>query len=298
MLSELADVYLARNEPREALRLYQLIGAILDRNGRSGTFERYMARQDVNVALSVLGETRLALQGMGTVREDLEGIAKPEQQFWHMTNYARFFLKMARPEQALRANEGLIEGARRAGSPFALTVVLADEGWAFVQLGRWDEADRVLREAASFANSGIGNEVWAADVERIAAEGDAARGRLVSARQHIERSLAIARYHTHRQTRGLQLTLSVASRIALLDGRRAAAEQYARDALSVAESVARGPETSGDVGEALLRLAQARVASGASATDVRPMLERAIRCLTNGLGSDHPLTVEARELHG
>jgi hypothetical protein len=146
------------------------------------------------------------------------------------------------------------------------------------------------------ANGGIGNEVWAADVERIAAEGDAARGQLVSARQHIERSLALTRYHTKRQTRGLQLTLSVASRVALLEGRRAEAEQYARDALSVAEAIARGPETSADVGEALLRLAQARVASGASATDVRPLLERAVRCLTNGLASDHPLTVEARDL--
>jgi tetratricopeptide (TPR) repeat protein len=296
VLEALADVYLARNEPREALRLYQLTGEIHDRNGRSGTFERYMARQDVNVALSALGETRLALKEMGTVRADLVGMAKPEQQFWHMSNYARFFLKMARPRDALQVNEGFIEGARRAGSPFALTLVLADQGWAFVQLRQWDDADRALQEAASFANGGIGNEVWAADVERIAAEGDAARGRLVSARQHIERSLAIARYHTEKQTRGLQLTLSVASRVALLEGRRAEAEQYARDALSVAESIARGPETSADVGEALLRLAQARIASGVSATDVRSMLERAIRCLTNGLASDHPLTVEAREL--
>jgi serine/threonine-protein kinase len=298
LLEELGDIHLARNAPREALRLYQLTGDIHDRNGRGGTFERYMARQDVNVALSVLGETRLALQGMAIVREELRGIAKPEQQFWHMTNYARFFLKMARPQEALQANEGLIDGARRAGSRFRLTVALADQGWAYVQLGQWDDADRALQEAARVANSGFGNEVWAADVERIAAEGAAARGRLVSARQHVERSLAIARYQTNRQTRGLQLTLSVASRVALLEGRRAVAERYARDALSVAESIARGPETSGDVGEALLRLAQARLASGAAVTDVRPMLERAIRCLTNGLAADHPLTVEARELLG
>jgi hypothetical protein len=90
--------------------------------------------------------------------------------------------------------------------------------------------------------------------------------------------------------------LSVASQVALLEGRVVGAEQYARDALSLAEPIARGPETSADVGEALLRLVQARVASGASATDVRPMLERAVRCLTNSLASDHPLTVEARNL--
>jgi len=59
--------------------------------------------------------------------------------------------------------------------------------------------------------------------------------------------------------------------------------------------VMRGPDTSADVGEALLRLAQARIASG-SATGARPLLERALRCLVNGLDTAHPLAVEARRL--
>ena len=40
-----------------------------------------------------------------------------------------------------------------------------------------------------------------------------------------------------------------------------------------------------------MRPAQARIASGASA-DAKPLLERAVQCLTNGLEGSHPLTVE------
>jgi hypothetical protein len=40
----------------------------------------------------------------------------------------------------------------------------------------------------------------------------------------------------------------------------------------------------------------AEALKGVSGDLNRPMLERAVRCLTNGLGPDHPLTVEARNL--
>jgi hypothetical protein len=69
----------------------------------------------------------------------------------------------------------------------------------------------------------------------------------------------------------------------------------ARDALAIWETVARGPDSSADVGEALLWIARARI-SVRSDADVTSILERAVRCLTNGLEANHPLTVEARTL--
>ena len=84
----------------------------------------------------------------------------------------------------------------------------------------------------------------------------------------------------------------LAARAALALGRSAEAEQFAHQALSIAEAVARGPDTSADVGEALLLLAKAEIAQG-RATEAQPLLERAARCLTNGLGADHALTREA-----
>jgi hypothetical protein len=91
--------------------------------------------------------------------------------------------------------------------------------------------------------------------------------------------------------------LLVASRIALREGITRDAEQFARDALRISEPIARGPDTSADVGEALLRLAQAQLAADGNA-DVHALLERSVRCLTNGLAGEHPLTVEARKLLG
>jgi len=56
--------------------------------------------------------------------------------------------------------------------------------------------------------------------------------------------------------------------------------------------VARGTDTSANVGEALLLLAKAEIAQGRT-TEAQPLLERAARCLTNGLGANHAMTREA-----
>jgi hypothetical protein len=73
------------------------------------------------------------------------------------------------------------------------------------------------------------------------------------------------------------------------------AEKFAREALATYEPIVREPDTSADLGEALLRLAQARMSTGSKA-EIRALLERAARCLANGLHANHPLTVEARNL--
>ena len=61
----------------------------------------------------------------------------------------------------------------------------------------------------------------------------------------------------------------------------------------MSEALARQPDSSADVGESLLRQAQAQVALGKSSLAV-PLLERAVRCLSNGLSADHSLAVEAK----
>jgi hypothetical protein len=83
------------------------------------------------------------------------------------------------------------------------------------------------------------------------------------------------------------MVLLVAAAVALARGSGAEAERFSGDALVISEAIARGPDTSADVGEALLRIAQARIAAGAGA-DTKSILQRAVRCLTNALESDHP----------
>jgi hypothetical protein len=89
--------------------------------------------------------------------------------------------------------------------------------------------------------------------------------------------------------------LIVAADIALRQQLPAQAEQFATDAFKIGEPLARGPDSSADVGEALLRMAKARIAQGAP-LQARPLLERAVRCLVNGLADGHPLTLQAQAL--
>jgi hypothetical protein len=120
-----------------------------------------------------------------------------------------------------------------------------------------------------------------------------ARADIQSARQQIESALKLMGYGTDKPERILSKGLIVAADIALQQGLAADAEKFASDALAISEGVARGPDTSADVGEALLLLAKARIALGTT-EQARSMLERSVRCLTNGLNADHPLTREAQ----
>jgi hypothetical protein len=95
--------------------------------------------------------------------------------------------------------------------------------------------------------------------------------------------------------RSVYLASALASRTALAVGDSTRAIESARSALRVVEPIARGPDTSADVGEALLLLGRALIAH-AQSVEARPVLERAVRCLRNGYGPDHPTTREAESL--
>jgi hypothetical protein len=92
----------------------------------------------------------------------------------------------------------------------------------------------------------------------------------------------------------LPAALRSAARIELAGGSPAVAERYARDAVELAEAGARDPTRSADVGEALLLLGLAQ-RQGGNASAARASLGRAVVSLTNGLGSGHPLTLEAQK---
>jgi tetratricopeptide (TPR) repeat protein len=208
-------------------------------------------------------------------------------------NHAAYLVRMARPVAALRALDGITERARHTGNRYVLALTLLTNASALIQLKQWDKADAALREAATLAAKG--DRSTRARIESGRAELELARGNLRSAHQHNERALEIAGYHTDKTERALARILLVASQTALAERAPADAERYAREALALAEGMTRGSETSADVGEALLRLAQARALAGERA-GTRPLLARAVRCLSNGLRSDHPLTLEARRV--
>jgi hypothetical protein len=90
------------------------------------------------------------------------------------------------------------------------------------------------------------------------------------------------------------MTLIGAGRIALATGHTPDAERFITEAVQLTESVARTRESSADVGEALMLLVKSTPQSPPAQR--RTQLQRAVRCLNNGLGPDHPLTIEARTM--
>ena len=296
ILTDLGIVYYSRNQPREFLRIEQLVGEIQDRSGRGGTSGRLIARQNAASALNAMGEVRQALAEREIVNRRLLELSSVDQeplQYW--VNYSTVLLRMGRAPAALAEVDRVLERVRRTGNASVLANALYARGITLLQLERWDEAMPALNEAGSLAAGGIGNRNIGALVEAALARLEVARGDLDSARRHRDRSLELAGYRASSAERALPKVLLDAGHVALAAHDVAGAEQFFRDSLAITEGVARGPDTSADVGEGLLRLAQARIAAG-SRSGNKPLLERAVRCLTNALGADHALTLEARNL--
>jgi serine/threonine-protein kinase len=296
LLDELGNIYLARNQPREVLRIDRMVGDILDGSGRGGTATRLLYRQNEAVSLNALGEISAALAQQEMINRRMHELETPGQEpFPYRFNYATALLRMAQPARALQALEGVLDRARQTGNPHAIRQTLFFEGSAFLDLARWEEAAAALNEAALLAADGTGNENARAHIESLKARLDLALGDVDAARRHRDTALELARYRTEKPLRALTRVLLVAAEVALAEAAGADAERFSAHALAIGESVARGPDTSADVGEALLRLAQSRTAANSGA-DTKSILERAVRCLTNGLDGNHPLTREARSL--
>ena len=86
-----------------------------------------------------------------------------------------------------------------------------------------------------------------------------------------------------------------AAQLALAERQFDTAEQHSTEAHRIAASIARGPDTSADVGLALLTRAEARLALG-NTSEARTDLEAAIPALSNGYGASHVETERTRTL--
>jgi eukaryotic-like serine/threonine-protein kinase len=294
VLSELGQIYSSRGQPRELLRISQLIGETQDRTGRGGTSARVVSRQNAATALNSMGEPRAALAERIIINERLEAI-EGQLPVRIVANYANVLLRMAQPDAAMRALDGVIERARQSGNPADVLLAVLTRSQACIELQRWDEVEAMLQEAGQMLADGTSSRNSRASLETQRARLALGRSDLPTARLHRDRALQLAGFETEKRESSLTRVLSVASRVALAENSAAELERFARAALALNEPNARGPDTSADVGEALLRLAQARGMQG-NGEEMRSLLERAVRCLTNGMGEDHPLTLEARKL--
>jgi tetratricopeptide (TPR) repeat protein len=296
LLTERGAMYFQRGKSREALAATQTASDIYERNGRGRMAAGLSARFTISTILTDMGEVRLALKEREIIWRRLHeaGQSKAEHVAYPVT-HGLLLLRMGNTDSARDMLDGIVDRARQAGNPNGLEWALLSAGQLAIQEGRLDEASALLNEVLTPLAKGVGEVDARIFAESYAAELALARSDLEAAGRHRDRFLVLAGYQSRQPHRALHRVLLTAARIALAGGAASDAERFARGALIRAEAKARGPDTSADVGEALLRIAQARLLVDAGAA-VQPILERAGRCLANGLNGTHPLALEARQL--
>ena len=209
--------------------------------------------------------------------------------------YAITLIRLARAEEAERLLTEALTQARADDNDFWAAYAAFHRGRAFLALGRAAETEADFLAAETHWNlDPIGNRVRLGDLERARAELDLALGRAEQARARIAALLTDLGFPDRRDGPVLPPTLRAAARIELSAGSTATAERYAQAAVELAEAVAREPEQSADVGEALLLLGLAQRDAG-NPSAARQSFQRATVSLTNGLGAEHPLTREAKD---
>jgi serine/threonine protein kinase len=295
VLNDLGGVYNETARLSEALAMTRLIGATHEKYGRGGTGARVIALQNESAVLFNMGEFRASFTVAEDVRNRRLAIEGDASEPLSMTvNAASLLVRLGRLQEGVELARAASVRARNAGNSRWLILALRTACMGYVHLGQMPEAESAFQEMTTALGSG-GSTMdpryrGLSDMLRRLLE--LQREDPAAALQSANASLAAMAGGANGKHLYEHLSLNLAARAALALGRSADGEHFARQSLSVAEAVARGTDTSANVGEALLLLAKAEIAQGRT-TEAQPLLERAARCLTNGLGANHAMTREA-----
>jgi serine/threonine protein kinase len=299
VLNDLGGVYNDTRRLAQALTMAELIGATHEKYGRGGTTARLMALQNEAVVRFNMGEIQASMGAIDDVRKRRMAIQGDSSEPLSMTiTYADRLIRLGRLQEGLDLARSASTRARSSGNTLWLVFALRAMCIAYVELGQLSDAESTIKETTiAVGTSSAKEQHFLGLLDRLRGLLELKRGDAAAALQSANVSLAAMAGSANGKPLDVHASLNLAARAALASGRPADGEHLARQMLDVAESVARGPDTSADVGEALLLLAEAEIAQG-RATEAQPLLERATRCLTNGLGADHALTREALAKHG
>jgi eukaryotic-like serine/threonine-protein kinase len=297
VLSELGGIYNETRRFGQALAMTKLIGATHEQYGRGGTTGRVMALQNEAVVLFNMGEIQGSMGAIEDVRRRRLAIQGDSSEPLSMTGtYADRLIRLGRLQEGLDMARAASTRARSSGNTLWLIFTLRTMCIAYINLGQLPEAESTMLETATaLGNGATMDQHFRGLLDRLRGLLELKRGDPAAALQSANASLAAMAGGANGKPLDERLSLNLAAGAALALGRPADAEHFARQTLDIAQAVARGPDTSADVGEALLLLAKADMAQGRIA-EAQPLLERAARCLVNGLGSDHALTREALAL--
>jgi serine/threonine protein kinase len=298
VLNDLGGVYNDTARLSEALDMANLIGATHEKYGRGGTGARVIALQNESAVLFNMGEFRASFVVAEDVRNRRFAIEGEAPEPLSMTvNAASLLVRLGKLQEGVDLAHTASVRARSAGNSRWLILALRTACTGYEQLGQLPEAESALQEMTT----AMGNGDSTMD-PRYRGLSDTLRGLLELRRGDPAAALnsanaALTAIGAEAKGKVLEAheSFDLAANAALALGRSVDAEGFAREELHLSEAVARGPDTSANVGKALLLLAKAEIAQGRAA-EAQPLLERAVRCLTNGLGADHTLTREAQAL--
>jgi serine/threonine protein kinase len=299
VLNELGGIYNETRRLAQALTMAELIGATHEKYGRGGTTGRLIALQNESVVRFNMGEVKASMSAIEEVRQRRLAIQGDSSEPLSMTsNYADRLIKLGRLQEGLDMARTASTRARSSGNRLWLVFALRTMCVAYLELGQLNEAESTIEETSIAVGSGSDvDQRFIGLLDRLRGLDELKRGEAAAALQSANASLAALAGGANVKPLDEGSSLNLAARAALALGRPADAEHYARQLLGMVEALSRGPDTSADVGEALVLLAKAEIAQG-RAVEGQSLLARAVRCLTNGLGADHALTREAVELMG
>ncbi len=280
VLNDLGGVYNDTARLSEALAMAQLIGATHEKYGRGGTGARLMALQNESAVLFNMGEFRASYAVSEDVRARRLAIEGDTSEPLSMTvNAASLLVRLGRSQEGIDLARAASVRARSAGNSRWLIFALRTACMGYVDLGQMPEAESALQEMTS----ALGNGQSAMD-PRYRGLSDTQRGLLelrrgdgAAALNSATAALAAIGAPEKGKGREARASLLLAAGATLALNRSAEAERFAQQALSIAEAAARGPDTSADVGEALLLLAKAEI--GARPEFGSPARARASRAL-------------------
>jgi tetratricopeptide (TPR) repeat protein len=299
VLSALLSDYLATGRMTEALATARLCVESHVRNGRGGTRREMTSRENLSTVLYRLGEIREARAILSEMMERALSLNSADDLSTAIvvnasiaTNRLKIpnpWLRMFENAIARAEKEGAIADFRAGSAGLARTKFIAGRPRDEV------EAPILHLESMRVAGKSVVAPVSRVVITDVRVDLDIRDGDTASAARRAHDLLDELAAANFKEPRSLFLAHSIASRAALANGDVARAEAEAKIALAIVEPIARGVDTSADVGDALLYLSRALIAQKRD-KEARPLLERAARSLANGYGVDHPATLEAQRL--
>jgi eukaryotic-like serine/threonine-protein kinase len=297
VLTDLGGVLFRTSRFREALALNEITAAALDRNGRGGTLGRVTVSMNRASLLMRLGEVRAAEAAAAEAIRRSQRLRGSEPATpMQAVGYSITLNRLGRHEEARKLLTAAREQARTLGAEFWALIAQYHLARSLMLDGRPGEAQPLLEEVrTAWSANEQANRDRLADLYRTQAEIDLLLGNVPQARASIDKALATFGYPQADPAPFLSAALTTAAQIYAKSGDLDQAESYAAAALRLAESLARDPAQSADVGEALFVMAAVKRARGekTSATDYA---KRAVPALANSLGEQHRLTHDAAAL--